>query len=58
MVFCAEELSTARQPFVKNINVGVNHSPKQPGWLQQKPGSVLTDKGRMTQKWLGLPLQF
>ena len=56
MVFCAEELSTARQPFVKNINVGVNHSPKQP--LQQKPGSVLTDKGRMTQKWLGLPLQF
>ena len=48
MVFCAEELSTARQPFVKNINVGVNHSPKQT--LQQKPGSVLTDKGRMTQK--------
>ena len=36
MVFCAEELSMARQPFVNNINVGVNHSPKQP--FQQKPG--------------------
>lgn len=47
MVFCAEELGTARQPFVKNINVGVNHSPKQP--FQQKPSSI-PDKGRMTQK--------